>query len=953
MNTVDRTSDLSERNKPLRDDVRRLGFMLGDTIRELEGDQVLATVEEFRGLCKTLHRLESESAPGAEIEAVKTQLDRLVTDIDIDRAEKVIKAFLCYFDLINIAEQNHRLRRKAMRESSQEESYPADSIEAILADMTGDKESRENLLNTLLNLDIQIVFTAHPTEITRRTVLLKQLEMAKHLYQKDLSPLTYKQREEIESGLKSAIESLWLSDHIIYFKPAVLDEVKYGLYLFDNVIFEAIKDVHKMLKRHSLYLAESLKLSVPDDITYITFGSWIGGDRDGNPYVTPEVTVKALDFQRKLILNKYLSELEGIFNALSHSTNVIEFDTRLKESIELDAVNFPHIQQEYSERYRFEPFRLKLLFIQEKLRLTLQNQGQGAELGYAAASQFKEELELIKEALLASNCKASIRKLEELVSIVDIFGFHLAKLDFRQHSKRHASALDEITAYLGIFDRPFSELSEDEKLEWLLSELASKRPMIPSDLNFSEETNETISVFRTMATLQDLHGPGSLDTYIVSMTTNASDLLTILLFARECGLLNNTHKPDRSISVVPLFETIEDLRHAPKIFEKLLDERFYRDYITARGDLQEIMIGYSDSGKDGGIVTSNWELYKAQKQLVDLAESKGVKLRLFHGRGGTIGRGGGPTHRAILAQPPGTVSGRIKITEQGEVISSKYSLQGIAVRNFERMASAVLKSSLMEAHQRKEGVDRPEWLSLMNKLSEYAFEHYRALVYGEKDFVEFFQQCTPIKEIAQLRLGSRPTRRHRGSNSISDLRAIPWVFAWTQSRFLLPGWYGFGGAVERLLETEDLSTLRELYQRWPFFRGLVNKVEQSLAVADMKIASYYADNLVEESQMKERIMAMILKEYEGSRRAVLDITEQSYLLENTEYLRRTIDLRNPYVDPLSYLQVKFIKTLRDRAARQKTTETAVAPGGSATPDQLLDTVLMAINGVAEGLQSTG
>lgn len=952
MNTLENKTDLTERMKPLRDDVKHLGYILGDTIKELEGEAVLNKVEKFRRICKELHKLEESGEANGEVEKLSKELNQLIESTDSKEAEKIIKAFLCYFDLINIAEQYHRLRRKAQIESQEvgPESKKTDSIDYLLSEYSADRESKEMLFDVLTNLDIQIVFTAHPTEITRRTILLKQLEMAKYLYQKDLHPQTKKQKEDIETGLRSVIESLWLSDHIIYFKPAVTDEVKYGLYLFDTVIFNAIKDVHRKLKTQTVELAKSLDLAVPKDLTYIKFGSWIGGDRDGNPFVTTDVTVQALNFQRSLILKKYLKELESLFSHLSHSVNVIDFESELLNSLQLDAVNFPKIHDEYSERYRFEPFRQKLLYIQAKLQNTLSESSEG--LDYQAKEDFLKDLNLIRSSLVKANCNRSMEKLDELIEMIDIFGFHLAKMDFRQHSQKHSDALDEIVKGLELFDKPFSELDEEEKISWLVKEIKSKRPLIPSVLHFSKETNETINVFRTMAMLQDRHGSLALDTYIVSMTKNASDLLTILLFAKESGLVNNPHHKNRTISVVPLFETIDDLRDAPNLFNRLLEEDVYQDYLIRRDKLQEIMIGYSDSGKDGGIVTSNWELYKAQKSLVELADSKGLRLILFHGRGGTIGRGGGPTHRAILAQPPGTVSGRIKITEQGEVISSKYSLHGIAVRNFERLATAVAKSSILEPDQRKDGIDEPKWLEVMEEISNHALDEYRSLVYGEKDFVRFFQECTPIQEIGQLRLGSRPTRRKKGSSSISDLRAIPWVFAWTQSRFLLPGWYGFGSGINKLISDNkevDLQLLKDLYEQWPFFKGLVTKVEKSLAIADMKIASYYADNLAEESQMKDRIMARILKEHESSKQAVLEITGQKFLLERLEFLRRSIALRNPYVDPLSYLQVKFIRDLRARPPH----ESSVKPGGIAKPDQLLDTVLMAINGVAEGLQSTG
>ncbi|MBX9692216.1 MAG: phosphoenolpyruvate carboxylase, partial [Cyanobacteria bacterium] len=446
----------------------------------------------------------------------------------------------------------------------------------------------------------------------------------------------------------------------------------------------------------------------------------------------------------------------------------------------------------------------------------------------------------------------------------------------------------------------------------------------------------------------------------VSMTTKASDLLSILLFAKECGVYDRELYPERAISIVPLFETITDLRDAPGLFEKLLSQPAYAEYMRYRGNVQEIMIGYSDSGKDGGIVTSNWELYKAQKALVELADSRGIKLRLFHGRGGTIGRGGGPTHKAILAQPPGTVSGRIKITEQGEVISSKYSLPGIAVRNFDRLAAAVIESSLTESKKKRTGVDKPEWISLMDEVSAESLSAYRDLVYNDPEFIEFFNQATPITEIGKLRLGSRPTRRTKGSTSIADLRAIPWVFAWTQSRFIIPGWYGMGSAIAGQIEkhgAERLELMRLLYNEWPFFNGLVSKVETSLAIADMRIATYYAENLVADQALARRVMDKIEQEFERSRQVILDITGQKYLLEKTEYLRRSIELRNPYVDPLSYLQVRFIKELRKSRQDASLSPTAptihVTPGSAADHDALLDTVLMAINGVAEGLQSTG
>lgn len=957
------TKDLSERNKPLRDDVRLLGYLLGDTIKRLEGEEVLNRVEEFRHICKTMHTLK-DSDDHKERERVKSQLTSLIASLDLDTAHKVIKAFLCYFDLINIAEQNHRLRRRALMEWNSTNAIQPDSLTELFLKLQNQGVDEAALLDALNHLDIEVVFTAHPTEITRRTILLKQLEMAHYLFEKDHPPLTREDSERVDEGLKSVVESLWLSDHIIYFKPSVMDEVRYGLYLFETVVIDAILSVHRHLDDKRLSLNQKLDTSDGDTasdistalerpVTYTTFGSWIGGDRDGNPFVTPDVTIDAMSHQRRVILKRYLKELETLFNQLSHSSNIVPAGRELEESIKRDAVLFPEVDTRFGSRYKSEPYRLKLLFIREKLESTLA----GTTSGYSAPEQFLKDIILMRHSLAASGSSLSTRSLDQLIRMIKVFGFHLAKLDLRQHSERHSAALDEVTRKLAIIDGGYAALSEEEKLKWLSSEMNTLRPLFPQELRFSDQTNETIETFRTMAQLQDQHGVIALDTYIVSMTRSASDLFCIMLLAKEAGFLDEENYPNRTISIVPLFETIGDLRDAPRILELLLSLPAYSRYLAKRGNLQEIMIGYSDSGKDGGIVTSNWELYKAQKKLVELADSKGVKLRLFHGRGGTIGRGGGPTHRAILAQPPGTVSGRIKITEQGEVISSKYSLHGIAVRNFERLACAVIESSITEQDKRELGIDQPEWLEVMEEISRSSFAAYRDLVFNTPNFLTFFQQATPINEIARLRLGSRPTRRTKGSTSIADLRAIPWVFAWTQSRFDLPGWYGFGSALQEQCDQngkERLDFFCKLYQSWPFFAGLVNKVETSLAISDMEIATYYAENLVRDKKVLDSVLTRIKQEHELTKKSILAVTGQKVLLEKTEYLRRSIELRNPYVDPLSYLQVRFIRELREKTEREAGLEEQEAkPGLSAALDPILDTVLMAINGVAEGLQSTG
>lgn len=988
-----------DRNKPLRDDIRLLGSLLGKTIRRFAGERVFDTVEDLRRQCKSLHKAKS-IANSEEAATIADQLQNMLRDLPENDAADIIKSFLCYFDLINIAEQHHRLRRRAQRE--EQENVPApESLPHLFSRVDSATIPSSTLLDVLTNLDIEIVFTAHPTEITRRTVLLKQIDLAAQLRDSDHPPHSLMEKAGIQAELAAVVESLWLSDHIVYFKPSVMDEVKYGLYHFENVVIDAVLAVHKQLMDKCEQLAKELGRQLPPHLRFITFGSWIGGDRDGNPFVTPATTRTALKYQHSVMLRRYLKELEPLFDRLSHSANFVAPSSPLMSSLDEDAQVMPEIERRFATKYRLEPFRRKLLFIQEKLNNTLtvtnalddQTSGRPArerfisaastssesadspaardsEAGtsparYMNAQELYQDLHLIAQPLEAAGCTDSINRLERMMHMIDVFGFHLAKLDIRQHSARHVAALDEIIAQLDMLPGSrYRDLQEQERIKWLCSELDSRRPLLPAQLNFSDSTNETIEVFRTMSACQDIHGAQALDTYIVSMTRDASDLLAILLLAKDCGLYNPRLYPNKAISVVPLFETVDDLQRAPDIFKSLFNLPQWREYVRVRENVLEVMIGYSDSGKDGGIITANWELYKAQTELVALAALHNVKLRLFHGRGGSIGRGGGPTHNAILAQPPGTIAGRLKLTEQGEVISSKYALHGIAVRNFERLASATIEATLNDERLSAAGKkELPEWWQLMDEFSRNALEGYRNAVHKDPDFVKFFNKSTPISEIGQLRMGSRPTRRTQGSNSIDDLRAIPWVFAWTQSRFLLPAWFGLGSAYRQHLQShgqEALIMLQSLYDSWPFFNTLISRTETALAVTDMDIALKYAEELVEDSVLRKRVFTAIKGEYDLARQAVLDITKQRYLLERVNYLRNSIDLRNPYVDPLSYLQVRFIKELR---ARSRDGESAAGkstlPGADVVDekvteqDKLLELVLMSINGIAEGLQNTG
>ncbi len=920
--------ELFEANRPLRDDVRQLGEILGETIRQIDGEEIYATIERFRQLCKQIHLDDN-------VQTAKADLNALISKVDFATGCKVIKAFVCYFDLINMAEQNHRFRRRAQHESGQSAKPQPDSITELAGRLSELAVGEQLLADTIANLDVQIVFTAHPTEITRRTVLLKQLAVAELLYKRDHPPLTQHEQESIIRRLADVVETLWLTDHVIYFKPDVFDEVHYGLAHFDNVVFDAVLDVHRTLQNKVRELTDTAP-SVAHANRFISFGSWIGGDRDGNPYVTPDLTERTLTYHRSLIMRRYLADVKRLADNLSHSTNWIAADDRFYKSLEADAALFPELAERLQTRNVYEPFRQKLQYMHARLTADT----------YGDVSEFRADVEQIYESMKSSGCHSSLRGLQRLINTIDIFGFHLAKLDIRQNSERHSAAMDEITKILRSPEAGFSFLTEEEKIAWLLHELDNPRPLTSERQTFSGPTTDTLNVFAQMALGQDRYGNAAADTYIISMTRNASDILTVLLLAKNAGLLDNANHPNRLVKIVPLFETIEDLRHSSTIFEKLLNLPVYRQHIKELGDFQEVMIGYSDSGKDGGIVTSNWELYKAQKTLVELAQQYSITLNLFHGRGGTIGRGGGPTHRAILAQPPRSVHRRLKLTEQGEVIASKYSLRGIAERSFERLASAVIQASLSD--QLNPVPEDPRWYAFMEKLSATAFSAYRQLIYEDADFLEFFRQSTPIGEISKLRLGSRPASRKPNSSSIQELRAIPWVFAWTQSRFLLPAWYGFGSAYESASKVERELACK-MYDKWPFFKNVVMNIETALAITDLNIARYYAEQLCQKP-LVDKFVPIIEREYDLTRQAILEISKIDTLLEKNPVLQRSIAIRNPYVDPLSYLQVRFIKELR---AQQPDELPVAEPGHRVVAQPLLDAVLMAINGVAAGLQSTG
>lgn len=851
-------------------------------------------------------------------------------------------------------------------------------------------------------LDVKLVFTAHPTEIVRQTIRDKQRRIAKILGRLDgleagLAAHTRPDWEvaELHAELMEEIRFWWRTDELHQFKPTVMDEVEYSLHYFKAVIFDAIPELHRRL---TVSLQQCFPTLKPPRYNFCRFGSWVGSDRDGNPSVTPAITWQTACYQRNLVLEKYMDSIQKLVTLLSLSMHWGDVLPSLLESLEQDQLQMPEIYNEFAIRYRQEPYRLKLTYILQRLQntcdrnqqqITIQNPLSPAPTGVPTATQapsatnlqphfyrtkdeFLAELRLIQENLKATGL--SCRDLDNLLCQVDIFGFSLVELDIRQESTYHSDALQEVIEYLQILPKSYADLTEDERFRWLATELQTRRPLIPAELPFSERAQETIETFRMIRRLQEEFGQDICRTYVISMSHDASDLLEVLLLAKEAGLYDPA-TGSGTLEVVPLFETVNDLKRAPGIMTELFDLPLYRSYLaahagasqagaiaaakdpkdnpreeTAPAVLQEVMLGYSDSNKDSGFLSSNWEIYKAQQSLKQTAEQYGVVLRIFHGRGGSVGRGGGPAYEAILAQPGHSINGRIKITEQGEVVASKYALPELALYNLETITTAVIQASLL--HSTMDNIS--PWHDIMEKLSARSREQYRSLIYEQEDFADFFHHVTPIQEISQLQISSRSARRPnqvQQKKTIDSLRAIPWVFSWTQSRFLLPAWYGVGTALNDFLnenETDHLSLLRYFYYKWPFFKMVISKVEMTLSKVDLQIGHHYVHQLSDPEDVErfERLFDQIAQEYYLARDLILNITGHQRLLDGDPSLQRSVQLRNGTIVPLNFLQVLLLKRLRQN-------QNAVTFGPTTSKAELLRGALLTINGIAAGMRNTG
>jgi phosphoenolpyruvate carboxylase len=915
------------KESPLRRDVRSLGRLLGAVLREQAGEELFEAVEELRRL--TTAQREAEDA--RERESAMESAASLVGRVSVEEAHRLTKAFAIYFELTNLAETNHRKRRRRAAEVSGGEPQEG-TFRGTLRRVRDAGAGVGDALELLGRVEVVPVFTAHPTEVARRTVLFKRARIAAELERLDRLPLSDRRAREAAERITAEITALWQTDEVRRRQPTVRDEIKMGLDYYPASLIPTVPEVYEEMADvfRETYGREVEAAELP---RVVRFGSWIGGDRDGNPFVTPGCTRDALRMARETILDFYLAAVDELHERLSASTKQARAAAELLSALEEyerglpaeRAASSPHAGA--SPHAAEEVYRRFLAVVLRRLRAS-REAGEGVSAGacageeaYADAAGFAADLRRLRASLAECDGVRLARLLvDPLVRQVETFGFHLHTLDVRQHARVHVRAAEELARGAAIVDEDAAAGNQS----------TVKLPAAPTP-----ETAAVLEGLRAVAALKREFPPESIRTHVISGARGVGDVLRLVWLAESCGVrvAGDAERKDPGLMPVPLFESIEDLRNCPAVCRALWSSEEYAPYLDSWGRRQEVMLGYSDSNKDGGMLTSTWEIFKAHRALHATARECGVRLELFHGRGGTVGRGGGPTHHAIVAQPAGAFEGSLKITEQGEVLNWKYSDPVLAERNLELMVAASL-----EALARPGGdAWRDEWEAALEWMSQAAFEFYRENVAENEDVVPYFEGATPVLEFDLAKIGSRPAKRS-SKRGLEDLRAIPWVFGWMQSRHVLPAWFGVGHALEKFLkEHENGAELSgEMMEGLPLFMNLVGDVETGLAKADLSIAHRYA-GLVEDANLRERVFKMIAEEFERTRRVVLRVSGQKRLLERNPVLARSIELRNPYVDPMSLVQIELLR--RKRAGEES---------------EELDYALAAtINGISAGLRNTG
>lgn len=888
--------DMFTTTSTLSRDIKVLGNLLGLIIQEQHGEAAFKLVEEVRKTAKARRNHVPDAAKNLEAIIQKTSLEE---------KQILIKAFANYFQLTNIAEDQQRIRVLRERETN---NRLKESIDSAITDLTQQGFSAKDVRNILKQLRLRLVFTAHPSEAKRKELLIKLRSITEMMAKLERESLLARELAALEDELAAEIEELWQTRPIRAHQTTVADEVDFGLYFMTSIVMDTAVDIYDALQTalEAHYPTEDWRILPP----ILRYASWIGGDRDGNPNVTVEATLETLKALREAAKTVYLKDIAHLREHLTQAS---------------DSGIIVGLSNGTGRDYSGEPYRMAMDVIYHRLETDT----------YAAGTDLLKDLQLVQDSLIENNGKRIAQtELRHLIRKVRIFGLHLTPLEIREDAGLHAATVHELFKHYGICD-DYLNADEATKQKLLTQEIKNPRPLFPVHFKpFNPTTQRIIKTWQMVGQAHREYSPIVIDTFIASMSKQASDVLTMLLFASEVGCIN-------TLQLVPLFETIDDLHNAPDVMKQLFTNEIYRQHLENRKDErglhQQIMIGYSDSSKDGGYLASNWNLYQAQQKLTATCSKEGILLELFHGRGGSIGRGGGPTNRAIRSQPPLSLYGGIKITEQGEVIAYRYSNADIAYRHLQQVMNAALLALGSKSEHRIE----KEWREAMDTLSEQGRKTYRAFVYESEHFLDYWQSTTPINELSQLRISSRPAKR-KSKGGFAAMRAIPWVFSWMQSRAIIPSWFGIGTAFDYYCNNKKkgLETLQHMYQEWPFFRTVVNNAELDVAKADMGIAEIYS-RLASNDDVRETMFSWIQREHNLTYRMICAVTDQAQLLEASSAIQTSIERRNPYVDPLNFIQVALLKELRQMDASSPDYQTT------------LEAVLATINGIAAGMKTTG
>ena len=914
----------------LERDINLLDSMLYEVLFAHGGLELVSRAKKIMTLAKAWS-LPTNGDPSTN------EIKEEIAALSFAQRQDVIRAFTAFFHLLNVAEQNHRIRRNLSYELEDSKISQPFSIENAIVSLKEAGYSAEDIKEAIPHLSLRLIVTAHPTETTKRTILDIKKRLSRRLKELDNPYLTEKETNFIKENILNEITILWQSNELSYKKPSVLDEVRGGLYYFDNTFFDVLPDIHREMRVSLLKHFPEEEWKIPN---FLRFGSWIGGDRDGNPFVTHDVSWQTLALQRELIIAKYLEVFDYLLNRYSYCTSRIHVSEDLINLV--IAKEDKYLTDDQKWPVETEMYRRALTFMRHRL-----TQVGKTDAGYKNQEELLLELRVMRESLRQHlPTSDERRRINRFIRQLELFGFHLASLEIRNHSSEHEAAICEILAKVNIA-KDYAALSEEEKQEKLTDVLTDPRPLLLSSEGYSEKTREVIATFKIIKQAHDEFGAIAVPTYLISMTQTPSDLLEVLVLAKEVGLyyLHPDGNITTTLKIAPLFETIGDLKASTETMRKVFETPIYRHHVKLLGNYQEVMVGYSDGSKDGGTLTANWKIYKAQIDISLLAKEYGINVEFFHGRGGSLGRGGGALNRSIASQPPQTVINGVKITEQGEVLSSRYLLTEIAHRNLEQAASTLLETvtTMLKASKEEEPVYlKPYWIDTMDEISEIAFAKYRSLVFEDEDLFAYYNDVSPLKNFANLNIGSRPMHRVV-KPSFTSLRAIPWVFGWMQNRQLIPGWYAAGTALQDFADakSDNLGILRKMYKEWPLFTAIINNLHTALMQADMQIAKVYIP-LAKNQQAAKRIFANIEAEYVKTKEIVLLISEADELLDHYPLFRESMLFRIPHISPLNFLQVELLMALHGCDELSEEDER-----------KLITQILLTINGIIAGLRNTG